>query len=399
MTVAPPVAFALSPVAVAYLAQVRHRPGMYIGRTDIHGLHRCAFQFVLLAVDGFVDGDCTRIEVTLNNDGSITISDNGPGLPTEVDTQSGLALATWMLTYPVDHRSLSRNGIEQFPVSSATALSRKMELRIVRDGFLWAQDFVDGGSPTAALARQAEQAGQGTSLRFWPDLSMFEGSIDQAAPFYIGRMQGDMRKLACYYPGLECVVRDARVQALPSNKEVRFFADSPLASLDLAAAEQGAALAPAVLINETLDANLQTLGICIAARPHASQEHAVVAFVNDEYTCGSPYRPWAGSHETGFTNGLLSALNQYALSNDLLIHPFLGKDVLPGTTAYVNVRCPHPALNNQHSLENPDVQIAVQTLVHQRMLDAFDQDPALAMAWLGNAARAARRRLVDDAPT
>ncbi len=222
------IAFALSPATLAYQQSARSQPNMYIGRTDARGIQNCVVQLAYLAVDEFIAGHCTRIEVTLNKDGSATISDNGRGLPTEVDVQSGLAAATSTLTYPALNQPNQVNGIDRFAVSSINAMARRLELRIVRDGILWGQDFVDGGLPTAALAPLSEQEGHGTSLRFWPDISIFEEDVNQTQPFEMGYLQDQMRRLACFYPGLVCTFATTVTMASTPTKRSNTWRIPPL---------------------------------------------------------------------------------------------------------------------------------------------------------------------------
>ncbi len=171
------------------------------------------------------------------------------------------------------------------------------------------------------------------------------------------------------------------------------MADSPAAILELVSIPLGPALASAIGMQATIETEHHTLNICIMARPHAGDERAVVAFVNNQYTHGSHYKPWAGSHETGFTFGLLAALNEYGLSNNLLATPLLGCDVLAGTAAYIHVQFPQPVFNHRCSLDNNDVQSAVQTAVYEHCRTVFNQNPRVAYAWLGRAARSAIARL------
>ena len=170
------------------LEAVRKRPGMYIGDTGVKGLHHCVWEIVDNSVDEAVAGFCNRIEVTLNADGSLMVQDNGRGIPTGIHPEEGISAATMAVTelhaggkFDNDKDGgayKTSGGLHGVGASVVNALSSRFEMRIVQGGFLWGQDFIDGGKPVEKLGQIKAQKGHGTMIRFWPDKTIFRDTID-----------------------------------------------------------------------------------------------------------------------------------------------------------------------------------------------------------------------------
>lgn len=391
------------------LEAVRKRPGMYIGDTGIKGLHHCVWEIVDNSVDEAVAGFCTSIHVTLNNDGSLMVSDNGRGIPTGIHPEEGISAATMAVTelhaggkFDNDKDGgayKTSGGLHGVGASVVNALSSRFEMRIVQGGFLWGQDFIDGGKPVEKLVQLKAQKGHGTTIRFWPDKTIFRDTIDDEDgqegdtkeiyyTFDLSIIHKRLQLMSYLNPGLEFVVRDERDEAKPENKEVRFFSDSFIGILDLYAAELGAPVVDAILMEKTVKTPQGEVYVRVAARPFEGEKTKVVTFANNIYT------PGGGTHETGFKSALLRTINKYGADNKLLKDSLTGDDVQEGLAAAVLVRVRDAKFEGQtkDKLGNREVQGAVQTVVYELLSKMFEENPKTAKDWLNRGVRAAKAR-------
>lgn len=391
------------------LEAVRKRPGMYIGDTGPRGLHHCVWEIVDNSVDEAVAGFCSRIEVTLNSDGSLMVSDNGRGIPTGIHPEEGISAATMAVTelhaggkFDNDKDGgayKTSGGLHGVGASVVNALSSRFEMRIVQGGFLWGQDFIDGGKPVEKLVQLKPQKGHGTTIRFWPDKTIFRDTIDDengqegdtkevVYTFDLSTIHKRLQLMSYLNPGLEFIVRDERDDAKEENKEVRFFSDSFIGILDLYAAELGAPVVDAILMEKTVKTPQGEVYVRVAARPFEGEKTKVVTFANNIYT------PGGGTHETGFKSALLRTINKYGTDNKLLKDNLTGDDVQEGLAAAVLVRVRDAKFEGQtkDKLGNREVQGAVQTVVYELLSKMFEENPKTAKDWLNRGVRAAKAR-------
>ena len=391
------------------LEAVRKRPGMYIGDTGVKGLHHCVWEIVDNSVDEAVAGFCNSIQVTLNADGSLTVSDNGRGIPTGIHPEEGISAATMAVTelhaggkFDNDKDGgayKTSGGLHGVGASVVNALSSRFEMRIVQGGFLWGQDFVDGGKPVDKLGQIKAQKGHGTTIRFWPDKTIFRDTIDDEDgdegdtkevfySFDLGIINKRLQLMSYLNPGLEFIVRDDRAQAKPEDKEVRFFSDSFIGMLDLYAAELGAPVVEPILMEKTVKTPAGEVYVRVAARVFEGEKTKVVTFANNIYT------PGGGTHETGFKSALLRTINKYGADNKILKDSLTGDDVQEGLAAAVLVRVREAKFEGQtkDKLGNREVQGAVQTVVYELLSKMFEENPKSAKDWLNRGVRAAKAR-------
>ena len=391
------------------LEAVRKRPGMYIGDTGIKGLHHCVWEIVDNSVDEAVAGFCNRIEVTLNADGSLMVQDNGRGIPTGIHPEEGISAATMAVTelhaggkFDNDKDGgayKTSGGLHGVGASVVNALSSRFEMRIVQGGFLWGQDFIDGGKPVEKLEQIKPQKGHGTMIRFWPDKTIFRDTIDDENgeegdtkeifySFDLSIINKRLQLMSYLNPGLEFIVRDERNEAKPEDKEVRFYSDSFIGILDLYAAELGAPVVEPILMEKTVKTAQGEVYVRVAARVFEGEKTKVVTFANNIYT------PGGGTHETGFKSALLRTINKYGIDNKILKDSLTGEDVQEGLAAAVLVRVRDAKFEGQtkDKLGNREVQGAVQTVVYELLSKMFEENPKSAKDWLNRGVRAAKAR-------
>lgn len=391
------------------LEAVRKRPGMYVGDTNIKGLHHCVWEIVDNSVDEAVAGFCTKIEVTLEADGSLSVQDNGRGIPTGIHPEEGISAATMAVTelhaggkFDNDKDGgayKTSGGLHGVGASVVNALSSRFEMRIVQNGFLWGQDFVDGGKPLDILSQLKPQKGHGTGIRFWPDNTIFRDTIDDEDgeegdtkivyyTFDLSIINKRLQLMSYLNPGLEFIVRDRRSTAKEEEKEVRFFSDSFVGILDLYADELGAPVTEPVLMEKTVKTPQGEVYVRVAARPFEGEKTRIVAFANNIFT------PGGGTHEAGFKSALLRSINKYGVDNKMLKDTLTGEDVQEGLAAAILVRVRDAKFEGQtkDKLGNREVQGAVQSVVYELLSKMFEENPKTAKEWVGRGVRAGKAR-------
>ncbi len=391
------------------LEAVRKRPGMYIGDTMTNGLHHCVWEIVDNSVDEAVAGYCDKIEVTVHPDGSISVQDNGRGIPTGIHPEEGISAATMAVTElhaggkfenEKDGGAYKTSGgLHGVGASVVNALSSRFEMRIVQDGFLWAQDFVDGGKPLGPLAQIKAQKGHGTLIRFWPDKTIFKDLVDDPDgaegatktiyyDFDLRIIHKRLQLMSYLNPGLTFVVKNERADATEEDKEVTFRADSFTGILDLYAAELGDPVVDPILMEKTVTTPQGEVYVRVALRPFQGEKTKVVTFANNIYT------PGGGTHETGFKSAFLRGINKYGSDNKLIKENLTGEDVQEGLGAAILVRVREAKFEGQtkDKLGNREVQGAVQSVVYDLLAKHFEENPRDAKEWVARNIRAARAR-------
>lgn len=389
------------------LEAVRKRPGMYIGDTGPRGLHHCAWEIVDNSVDEAVAGYCTKITITLHEDGSLAVEDNGRGIPTGIHPEEGISAATMAVTelhaggkFDNDKDGgayKTSGGLHGVGASVVNALSTKFEMRITQNGFLWGQDFEEGGKPVDILKQLKPAKGHGTAIRFWPDLSIFKDEVEinesgvvetVTYSFDLETICTRIRLMSYLNPGLEFVVKDLRPEATDEQKKQVFFADSFVGILDLYAPKMGAPVVEPVLLEKTVSTPKGEVYVRVALRPFEGEKTEIVSFANNIYT------PGGGTHEVGFRSALLRSINQYGSDNKILKESLTGEDAQEGIAAAVLVRVRDAKFEGQtkDKLGNRETQGAVQQVVYQGLSKYFEENPKNARDWLNRGVRAAKAR-------
>lgn len=363
----------------------RKRPGMYIGDTGVKGLHHCLWEIVDNAIDEAMAGYCTQVEIVLHTDGSAEVRDNGRGIPVDIHPEEGISAATLAMTTlhaggKFEGTSYKTSGgLHGVGASVVNALSTRFEMRITRDGSLWGQDFVNGGTPVAALDRIRAAKGHGTQIRFWPDAEIFQDTTE----FEYTRVAERLKTSAYLNPGLTLILTDER-SGQSETWSFAQFADI----LDSLGADQGMALTPSVAGNRTVETAKGPVQVFVAMRYHDSENTVLSTFANNITT------PFGGTHEAGFRSALLRSINVYGQQEGLLKDPLTAEDVREGLVAAVAVRLGEPRFEGQtkEKLSNPEANGAVAQTLNALLQTFFEENPKLAKLVVQKGQLAAKAR-------
>ena len=367
------------------LEAVRKRPGMYIGSTGPRGLHHLVYEVVDNAVDEALAGYCTRIDITLTADGGVRVSDDGRGIPVdEHPLEHRPALEVVMTTlhaggkFGGDSYAVS-GGLHGVGVSVVNALSKRLEVEVVRDGWRHRQSY-ERGLPTAPLERVGKARGHGSTVAFWPDPDVFEET-----EFRFETLSNRMREMAFLNAGLRITLTDERGERKSDVYEyaggIRDFVAHINASKE--------PVHPQIIYFEG-KANSHYAEV--AMQWNSSYNDAVSTFANTINTHEG------GTHEEGFRAALTSTINRYARNSALLKEkdPNLsGDDVREGLTAIVSVKLREPQFEGQTKtkLGNTDIKGFVQQTTNVALAEWFEEHGPQAKAIVVKCIQAARARM------
>ncbi|QKF63904.1 DNA topoisomerase (ATP-hydrolyzing) subunit B [Campylobacter corcagiensis] len=363
------------------LEAVRKRPGMYIGDTNVGGLHHLIYEVVDNSIDEAMAGYCDTIDVELTSDGSAIISDNGRGIPVDMHPTEKLPAATVVLTvlhaggkFDKDSYKVS-GGLHGVGVSVVNALSKKLVLTIKKDGNTYRQEF-EKGIPTSNLEVIKTTNRTGTTIEFYPDDEIFE-----TVEFQREILEKRFREIAYLNPKVRINFKDNR----DGYKEVFHF-EGGLDQFvnDLNNKE---VVAKSVSFSEKVD----DLEIDFALLYNSGYTENLLSFVNNIKT------PEGGTHEAGFRAGLTRAITSYINENanarekDIKV---TGDDVREGLIAVVSVKVPEPQFEGQTKgkLGSSYVRPLVQKMAYDNLVKYFEENPNEAKAIMGKALMAARGR-------
>jgi DNA gyrase subunit B len=376
------------------LEAVRKRPGMYIGTTGPDGLHHLVWEIVDNSVDEALAGFCKNISVTINEDNSVTVVDDGRGIPVGVVEKTGKSAVETVFTvlhaggkfggsgYKVS------GGLHGVGASVVNALSEKLHVEVYRDGKTHKQAYkrgqADGGLKSGAATEQ-----RGTKVTFWPDETIFH-DIDEdgnQTPIYVKFevIAGRMREMAFLNKGLTIVVTDKRGT---EQREESFFYEGGIASYVEYLNDTRTALhKPPIYFERERD---NVIVECALQWTDVYQE-SVYTFVNNIKTGDG------GTHLTGFRNALTRVENDYAKKNNLLKENesnFTGEDVREGLTAIVSVKVQEPQFEGQTKarLGNREVQGVTQTVTSECLIEWLEQNPKASKEIINKAIQAKRAR-------
>jgi DNA gyrase subunit B len=367
------------------LEAVRKRPGMYIGSTGLRGLHHLVYEVVDNAVDEALAGFCTRIDITLTADGGVRVVDDGRGIPVDehpVEHRSALEVVMTQLhaggKFGGDSYAVS-GGLHGVGVSVVNALSKRLEVEVVRDGWRHRQSY-RRGLPTAPLERVGKAKGHGSTVAFWPDPDIFEET-----EFRFETLANRMREMAFLNAGLRISLTDERGEGKSEVYEyaggIRDFVAHINATKE--------PVHPQIIYFEG-QANSHYAEV--AMQWNSSYNDAVSTFANTINTHEG------GTHEEGFRAALTSTINRYARAAGLLKEkdPNLsGDDVREGLTAIVSVKLREPQFEGQTKtkLGNTDIKGFVQQTTNRALDEWFEEHGPQAKAIVVKCIQAARARM------
>jgi DNA gyrase subunit B len=367
------------------LEAVRKRPGMYIGSTGPRGLHHLVYEVVDNSVDEALAGHCDEVRVVLHPDDSCTVSDDGRGIPVEELEKEKRPAAEVVLTtlhaggkfgdgggYKVS------GGLHGVGVSVVNALSEKLELRIGRDGHVWAQDY-ERGKPQGPLAEGVATKETGTTLTFQPDPEVFE-----EVEFDFQTLAERLRETAFLTRGLKIELVDERGQ----TNSVAFQYEGGIEDFVRHLNENKDTLHRKTIF---FDGDEEEGQVEVAMQWNASYQESIFSFANNINTHEG------GSHLSGFRAALTRTLNAYARSKGLLKEKdgnLGGEDVREGLTAVISVKLHDPQFEGQTKtkLGNPPVRGLVEETVNRKLAEFLEENPGDARRIITKAIDASRAR-------
>jgi DNA gyrase subunit B len=369
------------------LEAVRKRPGMYIGSTGTRGLHHLIYEVMDNSVDEALAGEADNVEIVIHPDSSVTVTDNGRGIPVDVMKKEGKPAAEVVLTvlhaggkfgdgggYKVS------GGLHGVGVSVVNALSEQLELTIWRDGFEWTQSY-ERGVPQGPLAKGEKTDRRGTSITFLPDLEIFE-TIDYDRTVLVERF----REMAFLTKGLRIDFVDERGETFRES----FQYDGGIVDFVKYLHSQGTrdALHKKVVY---LDDAGDDFEVEVAMQWNTSYQETLLSFANNINTHEG------GSHLSGFRSALTRTVNAYARKMGELKEKddnLQGEDVREGLTAIISVKLQEPQFEGQTKtkLGNPPVEGFVQSAVNRGLSEFLEENPKEAKAIIQKAVQAQRAR-------
>ena len=380
------------------LEAVRKRPGMYIGDTGPRGFHHCLWEVVDNSVDEALAGFCTNILVRLYKDGSASVADNGRGIPVDLHPEEKISAATVVMTVlhaggKFDNETgesayKTSGGLHGVGASVVNALSTRLTMEIKRDGFTWHQEFRGGGEPVAELAMGKPSREHGTTIRFWPDPTIFVPEEGQdPLSFDKERVARSLSTRAHLNPGLAITLIDER-----DGSEQTWKAESFAEILDDLATVSSAPVFGPLSETAAVDTDKGRVEVMVALRVHAERASTIASYANNIVT------PQGGTHEAGMRSALLKAINAYGKTNGLLKEPLTAEDVQEGLVAAVAVRVTEPLFAGQtkDKLANTECTGAVMQVVYRLLSKHFEENPKDAKNLINRAALAAKARAAAE---
>lgn len=367
------------------LEAVRKRPAMYIGDTVAGGLHHLVYEAVDNSIDEAQAGFCKRIEVTINLDNSITVIDDGRGIPVDFHKEEQKSAAEVVMTVlhaggKFDNETYKvSGGLHGVGISVVNALSDPLLLEIWRDGKVYRQSY-SKGKPTTPFAQEGTTDRRGTKITFKPDRSIF-----QITEFSFDVLSQRLRELAFLNSGVEIVLTDERV-----SRSSVFKYDGGISSFveHLNASKGTVHPRPIHLLGEKEGVTIE-----VALQYNDSYAETIFTYANSINTREG------GTHLTGFRAALTRSINAYMASSSSISKQqkdttLSGDDVREGLTAVISVKVPTPQFEGQTKtkLGNSEVKGLVETLVNDQLSRFLEQNPAIAKRIIEKGVEAARAR-------
>ena len=369
------------------LEAVRKRPGMYIGSTSSRGLHHLVYEIVDNSVDEALAGYCTEIHVTINPDNSITVVDNGRGIPVGINHKAGIPAVEVVFTilhaggkfggggYKVS------GGLHGVGASVVNALSEWLMVTICHEGKKYQQRYERGHTMyPLKVVGDCDPEMTGTRVDFLPDKEIFEETV-----FDYDILKQRLREMAFLTKGLKIILTDTRED---SQKEKIFHYEGGIREFVTYLNRSKEPLYPDVIYCE---GEKDGVAVEVAMQHNDSYTENTYGFVNNINT------PEGGTHLTGFRNALTKTFNDYGKKNKLLKEnePALsGEDIREGLTAIISVKIEEPQFEGQTKgkLGNTDITGLVSSMVYEKLMTYFEENPQTAKAILNKALDASRAR-------
>ena len=368
------------------LEAVRKRPAMYIGSTDIHGLHHMIYEVIDNSIDEAMAGHCSTIDIVISKEGYVTVSDDGRGIPVDMHpTQKKPAVEVVMTTLHAggkfDHDSYKvSGGLHGVGVSVVNALSEWLEVDIYRDGKVYSQRY-ERGIPKTKLTSKPQKDKKkktGTTVRFMPNSKIFD-----TLEYSFDTLSLRIRELAFLNAGVNLLFSDER-----SGKKHDFSYSGGIVSfVNFLNENRDVIHKKPIYIEDRTD----PYEIEIAMQYNTSYGEKIFCFANNINTVDG------GTHLSGFKSALTRTFNNYATKNDLFKKSktsttLSGDDVREGITAVVSVKLPEPQFEGQTKgkLGNSEMKGLVETSVGQKLAEFLEENPSVAKKIIEKSMQSAR---------
>jgi DNA gyrase subunit B len=347
------------------LEAVRKRPAMYIGDVGERGLHHLVFEVVDNSIDEAMAGHCKNVDVVIHIDNSVTISDDGRGIPVDMHSEAGVSAAQVVLTTLHAGGKFDKNtykvsgGLHGVGVSVVNALSTWFEVEIRRNGKVYAQSYACG-DPKNPLKEMGEAKGTGTKITFMPDKSIF-----QVSEYNFDILSERLRELSYLNKGIRIVIKDER-----TDKEKEFHYEGGIVSfIEYINRNKNQLFTPPIYISAERD----NIVLELAMLYNDGYKEDVFSFVNNIHTREG------GTHLSGFRSALTRTINAYASKNGFIKGDTViaGDDTREGLTAVLTVKIPEPQFEGQTKtkLGNSEVLGLVTQVVNDRLSEYLEEHP------------------------
>jgi DNA gyrase subunit B len=382
------------------LEAVRKRPGMYIGDPDERGLHHCVFEVLDNSIDEHLAGYCSRIKIAIHVDGSVSIADNGRGIPVDMHPKFGMPAVELVLTNLHAGGKFGQGaykysgGLHGVGAKCVNALADWFRADIMRNGKIHRIGF-ERGKTTQPLhvVGDVDPKKTGTTITFFPDATIFVDTIE----FKFDRLATRLRELAFLNPGLTIDLEDERPE---SAKKTSFFYAKGIEEFVVQLGENKTVIHESpVILNGKRQIELDYDGKQTTDDVFADVVFQYNDSYNDQILCFANSIPNGdgGTHLTGFRTALTRAINQYSRANKILKDkdPALtGDDVREGLVCVISVKMPNPRFSSQtkDKLVNTEIEGVVSSIVYEGLMQYFDENPSLAKKVIEKSVNAARAR-------
>ena len=366
------------------LEAVRMRPGMYIGSTSQRGLHHCIYEIVDNSIDESLAGYCTDIYVTVNKDNSVTVEDNGRGIPVDIKPETGKSALE--IVHTVLHAGGKfgdggykvSGGLHGVGASVVNALSEKYKVEVSRQGFVWRQEYMRG-EPLTPVEKGEATNKTGTKTTFWPDPEIFTETTTIDKDVIANRL----REMAFLNKGLKIIFIDGKTD----EKQVFHYEGGIASYVEFLNENKTVLHDKPIYIDKVVDG----MQIEVAMQYTDAYSESVLSFANNINTHSG------GTHLTGFRNSLTRVLNDYARKNNILKDSeqnLSGEDVREGLTAIVSVKISNPEFEGQtkEKLGNAEALGATQDAVRDKLQEWLEFNPKIAKIILEKTLQAQRAR-------
>lgn len=365
------------------LEAVRKRPAMYVGSTGSPGLHHLVYEVVDNSVDEALAGFCANIEVTIHVDNSITVVDDGRGIPVDIHPQKGISAAEVVMTTlhaggKFDNESYKvSGGLHGVGVSVVNALSERLDLEIYRDGDVYMQSY-RRGVPALPFQKTGKTKRRGTKVTFKPDAKIFE-----TIEYNYDVLSQRLRELAFLNRGLSITIEDLR-----SDKKQKFLYKGGIANFVEHLNKNRNVLHPKPIYFQDAQDNIE---VEVAIQYNDGYNETLFSFANTINTVEG------GTHLVGFKSALTRTLNAYASANNLLKdlkENLSGDDVREGLSAVISIKLPNPQFEGQTKakLGNSEVKGLVEAVCNEKLGLYLEQNPSMGRRIVEKAIEAARAR-------